>query len=184
MRKLISYNFITLNGFYKDANNDIRWHKHDAEESAYGVDMLESANTLLFGRITYDMMKSYWPTPMALQQAPDMAAGMNRAEKIVFSRTLDSADWHNTRIIRDDMVDQIRQLKQQPGTDLTLLGSGSILTQFADHGLIDEYQIMLDPVAIGQGTPLFNDISRPLDLKLTMSRTFKSGVVLLHYQPV
>jgi dihydrofolate reductase len=113
-----------------------------------------------------------------------MAAGMNRAEKIVFSRTLDSADWHNTRIIRDNMVEQIRQLKQNPGNDLTLLGSGSILTQFADHGLIDEYQIMLDPVAIGQGTPLFNDISRPLDLKLTMSRTFKSGVVLLHYQPV
>lgn len=184
MRKLISYNFITLNGFYKDANNDIRWHKHDTEESAYGVDMLESANTLLFGRITYDMMKSYWPTPMALQQAPDMAAGMNRAEKIVFSRTLDSADWHNTRIIRDNMVEQIRQLKQQPGNDLTLLGSGSILTQFADHGLIDEYQIMLDPVAIGQGTPIFNNLIRPLDLKLSMSRVFKSGVVLLHYQPV
>jgi len=109
---------------------------------------------------------------------------MNKAEKIVFSRTLTKADWENTRIIKEDITGAIKQLKQTPGKDLCLLGSGSILTQLADAGLIDTYQFMVDPVALGDGTPAFKGLTKKLDLKLTSTRTFKSGVVLLNYQPM
>jgi dihydrofolate reductase len=109
---------------------------------------------------------------------------MNKAEKIVFSKTLKKADWQNTRIISENILDEIRKLKEGAGKGMTLLGSGSILTQMADAGLIDEYQIMIDPVAITKGTPIFKNIKHQLDLKLTNTRTFKSGAVLLCYRPV
>jgi len=130
------------------------------------------------------MMASYWPTPMALKNDPIVAKGMNTVDKIVFSRTLKKAEWNNTRLVTDNVEEEMRKMKQTPGKDMTVLGSGSIVTLFAEHGLIDEYQIMVDPVIIGDGTPIFKDIKHKLDLKLTMTRTFKSGVVLLSYQPM
>jgi len=184
MRNLSVFNFVTLNGFYKGPNGDLGWHKHGAEEGAYAAEGLRSESTLLFGRVTYEMMAGYWPTPMAAQNDPVVAAGMNKAEKIVFSRTLKQADWNNSRVIRDNIVGEIKAMKQGSGSDLTILGSGSIVTQFADAGLIDEYQIMVDPVALGSGTPIFNHLKRPLNLKLTTTRAFKSGVVLICYQPL
>ncbi len=108
---------------------------------------------------------------------------MNKAEKIVFSRTLKKVEWNNTRLMKSNIIEEIKKMKQMPGKDMTLLGSGSILTQFAEQGLIDEYQIMVDPVVMGDGTPIFKDIKHKLDLKLTTTRTFKTGVVLLCYQP-
>ena len=184
MRKVTGFNFITLNGYFKGPKGDISWHRHGAEENEYAVESLKAGNTLLFGRVTYEMMVSYWPTPVALKNDPIVAEGMNNAEKIVFSRTLKKAEWKNTRLIKDNIVEEIRKMKQLPGKDMTLLGSGSILTQFAEQGLIDEYQIMVDPVILGDGTPILKGLTRTLDLKLTGTRTFKSGVVLLSYQPV
>jgi dihydrofolate reductase len=184
MRKLSAFNFVTLNGFFKGPKEDISWHRHGAEENQYAVDSMKSGNTLLFGRVTYEMMASYWPTPLALKNDPIVAAGMNTADKIVFSRTLKKADWQNTQLIRDDAVGAVVKMKQRPGKNMTLLGSGSILTQFAEQGLIDEYEIMVDPVVLGNGTPVMKGIGRMLDLKLTGSRIFKSGVVLLSYRPV
>ncbi|HUJ74494.1 MAG TPA: dihydrofolate reductase family protein, partial [bacterium] len=137
----------------------------------------------LLGRVTYEMMASYWPTSAAAQAMPAVAEGMNRSEKIVFSRTLSRAEWQNTRVVQDHMAEEVRRMKQMPGSHMTLLGSGSILTQLAEHNLIDEYLIMLDPVALGAGTPLFQGLRRKLDLKLLATRTFPSGVVLLTYQP-
>ncbi len=183
MRKLSVFNFITLNGFYKGPNEDISWHRHGAEENAYSEEALKSGNILLFGRVTYEMMAGFWPTPMAIQNNPVVAEGMNNADKIVFSRTLEKVEWNNTRLIKDNIVEEIKKLKQLPGKDITILGSGSILTQFAEQGLIDEYQFMIDPVAISNGTPIFKNISHKLDLVLTATRTFKSGTVLLCYQP-
>lgn len=182
MRKLSVFNFMTLNGFYKDANNDMSWHQHGGEESQYSAEMLAQENTLLFGRKTYELMESFWPTPMGEESDPVVAEGMNKAEKIVFSRTLGHASWNNTRIIKDNLVDEVRQLKQTSGNDLALLGSGSILTQLADADLVDEYQFMIDPVAIGQGTPVFYGMKRQLNLKLTDTKVFKSGTVILCYQ--
>jgi dihydrofolate reductase len=183
MRKITAFNFITLNGCYKGPKGDISWHRHGAEENQYAAEGLKFGSTLLFGRVTYEMMASYWPTPIAIKNDPIVAEGMNNADKIVFSRTLKKAEWNNTKLVKDNIAEEIKKMKQMPGKDMTLLGSGSILTQFAEQSLIDEYQIMVDPVVIGDGTPIFKDIRHKLDLKLTMTRTFKSGVVLLCYQP-
>jgi len=183
MRKVTVFNFITLNGYFKGPNGDISWHKHGAEENEYAAEMLKSGNTLLFGRVTYEMMASYWPTPIAIKNDPIVAEGMNNADKIVFSKTLKKVEWSNTRIVKDNIEEEIKKMKQMPGKDMTLLGSGTILTQFAEQSLIDEYQIMVDPVVIGDGTPILKGIRNKLDLKLTSTKTFKSGVVLLCYQP-
>jgi len=146
--------------------------------------MLKSGNTLLFGRVTYEQMASYWPTPHAIKNDPIVAEGMNNADKIVFSRTLKKVEWSNTRLVKDNIEEEIKKMKQMPGKNMTLLGSGSILTQFAEQGLIDGYQIMVNPVVLGDGTPIFKGIKHKLNLKLTTTRTFRNGIVLLCYQPV
>jgi len=186
MRKLSVFNFMTLNGYYKGPDEDISWHKHQVteEENEFAKTGAQSGSVLLFGRVTYEMMSSYWPTPMALEQNPGVAEGMNRSEKIVFSRTLQAADWNNTTLVKDDMIAAVKKLKQQEGAPLTILGSGSIVTQLAAHGLIDEYQFMVDPVALGSGTPIFNGLQQVLHLQLTHSRAFKSGIVLLGYRAI
>lgn len=183
MGKLSVFNFITLNGFYKGVNNDIGWHKHGEEEGEFSAEGAQSDSVILFGRATYDMMYSFWPTPMAMESMPVVADGMNKSEKIVFSRTLKKADWNNTRIINSHAVEEIKKLKKTSKKDMIILGSGTIVTLCAEHGLIDTYQIMIDPVAIGNGTPLFNGMKCQLDLRLTSTRTFKSGVILLNYEP-
>ena len=183
MGKLTVFNFVTLNGYFKGPGGDLSWHKHEGEESEYASEGLQSGSILLFGRITYEMMAGWWPTPEAIKTNPEIANGMNDAEKIVFSRTLKKAGWNNTRLVKDNLTEEIKKLKQLPGRPVTLLGSGSILTQLAEQGLIDEYQIMVDPVALGDGTPIFKNIRHQLDLKLISTRTFKSGVVLLCYKP-
>jgi len=183
MRKVSVFNFVTLDGYFKGPEGDLSWHRHGAEENAFAAEGLKSGNTLLFGRVTYEMMASYWPTPIAMQHDPIVAEGMNKADKIVFSRTLKKAGWNNTRLVEDNIVEEIMKMKRMPGKDMTLLGSGSIVTLFAEQGLLDEYQIMVDPVVLGRGTPIFKGIKHKLDLKLIATRTFKSGVVLLSYQP-
>lgn len=185
MRKLTVFNFVTMNGFFAGPGGDISWHKdNDPEKNEYAEEGIESKNTLIFGRVTYEMMAGFWPSADALKYAPVMAKGMNAADKIVFSKTLEKADWNNTRLVNGDMVEEIKKMKQMEGKDMTILGSGSIISQLTDEGLIDEYQIMLDPVAIGEGTPLFKNIRNQLDLKLTDTRIFKSGVILLSYEPI
>ncbi len=181
MGRLGVFNFVSLNGFFKGPGGDISWHVHGTEENEYAAESLKSGSILLFGRVTYEMMAGYWPTPLALQNNPTVAEGMNNAEKIVFSRSLKKAEWKNTRLVRGNLPDEVRRLKASEEKDLTVLGSGSIVTQLAEHRLIDEYQIMIDPVVLGEGTPVFNNIKQKLNLKLTGTRTFKSGVVLLSY---
>ena len=128
------------------------------------------------------MMASFWPTEMAAQQFPDVAKGMNKAKKLVVSGTLKKADWKNTEIINGDIIEQIRQLKQNSTKDITILGSGQLLTALAAENLVDEYGIMIDPVAIGAGSSLFKGLATPLQLQLAGTRTFKSGVVLHNYK--
>jgi dihydrofolate reductase len=183
MRKVTVFNFITLNGFFKGPNEDISWHKHGDEESAFAAEGSKSGSALLFGRVTFQMMEGYWPTPMAKQSSPEVAEGMNASEKIVFSKTLKSTNWKNSRIVRDNPIDEVKRLKKEKGNDLTVLGSGSIVTQLAENNLIDTYMLMVDPVVLGEGTPIFHGIKRQPDLKLIDTRKFKSGVVLLTYQP-
>jgi len=184
MRKVRAFNFITLSGYIEGPKNDITWHGHDLEQNAYAIEMLKGGDTLLFGRATYELMASYWPTPFALNNDPVVAEAMNSADKIVFSRTLRKVKWSNTRLVRGDMVEEIRKMKEMSGKTMTLLGSGSIVTQLAQESLIDEYQIMVDPVVLGKGTPIFKGLKRRMNLKLTSTRTFRNGTVLLCYQPM
>jgi dihydrofolate reductase len=183
MRKVGVFNFVTLDGYFEGPHRDISWHKHDADGTAYAAEGLKSGSTLLFGRVTYELMASYWPTPLAIKNDPIVAEGMNKAEKIVFSRTLEKAEWSNTKMVKNNIGEEVRKLKQMPGKDMTLLGSGSIMTQLAEQGLIDEYQFMVDPVVLGAGTPIFKNIKQRLNLKLTKTRTFNNGNVLLCYEP-
>lgn len=164
MRKLSVFNFISLNGCYKGPNEDISWHKHGKEENEFAEEDISSDNILLFGRVTYEMMAGYWPTDEAIKNEPELAEGMNKSEKIVFSKTLNEANWNNTRIISSNIIDEIKKIKLTPGKDMTLLGSGKILTQFAEAGLIDNFQIMVDPVVISNGTSIFADIKNNLNL--------------------
>ncbi len=190
MRKLFEFNLVTLDGYFEGPNRDISWHNvtsgsgMDAEFNEYAIDMLNSVDTLLFGRVTYELMARYWPSQDAVKNDPIVAGKMNTLPKIVFSRTLSTVEWNNTRLIKENIVEEIKKMKQQPGTDMVILGSGSIVSKFAQRGLIDEYRIMVNPVVLGNGTPLFNGIKDKLNLKLLKTRTFKSGNVLLYYEPV
>jgi len=184
MATLSVFNFISLDGYYKGLNEDIGWHNHDVEETEYSAQSLQADSILLFGRVTYDMMFSFWPSAMAIQNMPQVARGMNDAEKIVFSNTMQTAEWNNTRVISGDIVEEVRKLKLSSAKDLTILGSGTILNQFTDAGIIDDYQLMISPIAIGEGTPIFKGIKQNLNLRLINSRIFKNGTLLLDYKPI
>jgi dihydrofolate reductase len=184
MGKLTIFNFISLNGFYKGPNGDVSWAHGDEETDAFAVESNKDEGMLLFGRVTYEMMASFWPTPYARQLNAALADGMNKKEKIVFSSTLQKADWANTRIMKGNIIEEIKRLKTIPGKDMTVLGSGSIINQFAEAGLIDEYQVMMHPVVLGEGTPIFSGLKKKLNMKLVSSRIFKSGKVLLCYEAV
>lgn len=184
MGKLSAFEFISLNGFFEGAKGDISWHMHGSEENQFSAESLKSGSTLLFGRITYQMMASYWPTPAAMKNDPTVARGMNNAEKIVFSRTLKIVDWKNTHLITKNITEEIRRMKNTAGKNMTILGSGSIIKHFAEAKLIDEFQIMIDPVILASGRPLFDGLKHTVNLKLMNTKVLKSGVVLLSYRPV
>jgi dihydrofolate reductase len=184
MRKLSVFNFLSLDGYYKDINNKTDWHTHGGkEEGKFSEEGAQSGSILVFGRVTYDMMAGFWPSPMAHEMFPKVATGMNQSEKIVFSKKLKKAAWSNTKVISGNIINEMKKLKKSAGSDLTILGSGSLVTQFAEEGLIDTYIFMVDPIAIGSGTPIFNGLKRQLNLKLISSRKFKSGTVLNSYEP-
>ncbi len=181
MRKLTVFNLMTLDGYFAGQGGDISWHNVDEEFQELAKEASNSGNTLLFGRVTYELMASYWPTPEAIKNDPIVARGMNSAKKIVFSRTLNKVDWNNTRLVKNDLLSEIRNLKQESEKDLTVLGSGSIVSQLAQERLIDEYQILLNPVVIGKGKTMFEGVKDRFSLKLTKTREFGNGNVLLSY---
>ena len=187
MRKLIVFNHVSLDGYFTDANGDMSFAQNaipDAEWDAFVAGNAGGGGTLVFGRITYDLMVSFWPTPFAAEQMPAVAERMNNLPKVVFSRTMDEASWNNTRLVRDDLAGEIRRLKQGDGEDMVIFGSGTIVSQLTQEGLIDEYQIVLDPVALGKGRIIFDGIKEKLPLKLTKTRTFGNGNILLCYEPL
>jgi Dihydrofolate reductase len=175
---------VTLDGFFEGPNKEIDWHNVDEEFNEYAIDLLNSVDILLFGRVTYELMASYWPTPSATTNDPIVAEKMNSLPKIVFSTTLHKADWNNTRLVKERIAEEILKLKLQPGKDMVIFGSGSIVSTFTQLGLIDEYRIIVNPVVLGNGNPLFKGIHDKLNLKLLRTKTFSSGNVLLCYQPI
>jgi dihydrofolate reductase len=183
MRKLQAFTSISLDGFFTDAKGDMSWaHRHDEEWNAFSSGNASGTGELLFGRRTYEMMASFWPTPQAAQMLPEVAAGMNRMRKYVVSRSLDEAGWQNTTLIKGDLAAGIRKLKAQDGPDIVILGSGSIVSQLTQARLVDAYQIVVIPVVLGQGRTLFETVRDRVDLKLTKSKSFTNGNVVVWYE--
>jgi dihydrofolate reductase len=186
MRRLGVFNSVSLDGYFMDAQGGMSWAhngKQDPEWDAFTAGNAKGGGMLLFGRITYDLMASYWPTPLAMQQNPVVAEQMNSLQKVVFSRTLNKASWKNTRLVKTDLAAEVRKMKQEPGDDMVILGSGSIVSQLAQEGLIDEYRIVMIPLILGKGKTLFEGVKERLNLKLTESRSFANGNVVLSYAP-
>lgn len=186
MRKLIVFDSTSLDGYFVDASGDMGFAHNDggdAEWNAFVEGNASGGGTLVFGRKTYELMAGWWPTPMAAQAMPAVAERMNSATKVVFSRTLRSAAWRNTTLVRDDLVGAIRRLKAEPGEGLAILGSGSLVAQLAPHGLIDEYQVVVVPVVLGGGRTLFDGVPSRIPLRLVGSRAFGNGNVVLRYEP-
>lgn len=185
-RTLGAFLHISVDGYYCDARGDMSFARKppdDAEWNGFVTGNASGGGMLLFGRTTYDMMAAWWPTPMAAKAMPEVAAGMNAMPKIVFSRTMTSAVWSNTTLVKDDVVGAVRRMKDGKGPDMVILGSGSIVTQLAGAGLIDTFQIVVNPVALGAGKSLFSGLTAPLNLALTNNRVFKNGSVVLWYAP-
>jgi dihydrofolate reductase len=184
MRKLGVFNQVTLDGYIADVTGDMSWaHKQDAEWNAFVADNAKGGAQLVFGRITYEMMASFWPTPPALENMPVVAERMNSLPKVVFSRTMDKASWSNTKLVKGDTAAEMRKLKNEPGLDMVIFGSGSIVSPLAQEGLIDEYQIVVNPIVLGKGKSMFGGVGSKLPLKLTKTRAFGNGNVLLCYEP-
>jgi dihydrofolate reductase len=178
VRRVIVSNVASLDGFFETPDKKLDWVVTDAEFFDYAKGMLRAADTLLFGRATYEHMADYWPTA----PTDEIADKMNNLEKIVFSRTLYEAAWNNSRLAEKNPQEEVSSLKKRPGKDIVVLGSASVASSLLQAGLVDEYRVILQPVLIGRGNPLFKDITERIQLKLILARAFGSGVVLLSYQ--
>ena len=173
MRKITVFNHLTVDGFFAGPQGEMDWFmgiKKDEEYEAYTHEQSsKSGNTLIFGHTTYEMMKSYWPTPDAIRNDPGMASVVNNSPKIVFSKTLknvkEEPNWKNIRLFHEIKLEEIIKLKEQAGEDFTILGSGSIVQQFSNLGIIDDYHLVIVPVILGMGKPLFKDVNK-MNLKL------------------
>ncbi len=185
MRRLVVFQQMSLDGYFTDSQGDMMWAKQDSDEefNAFSSENAKGGGVLIFGRITYEMMASYWPTRQAHESLPVVAERMNSLPKIVFSRSLDRVSWNNTTLVKGDLVAEVRKLKKKAGEGMAILGSGSIVAQLALEDVIDEYQIVVNPIALGGGRTMFDGIKSRVDLKLTDSRTFRNGKVFLRYEP-
>ena len=186
MRRVLVFNSVSLDGFFVDQNGDMSWahvRDRDGDFNEFVQGNARGGGELLFGRLTYDLMASYWPPPLALKNDPVVAEGMNSLPKVVFSRTMEKASWSNTRLAKGDPAGEVRRMKKASGNDMVIMGSGSIISQLTQERLIDEYQVVVVPVILGQGRTMFDGVTEKLALKLTKSRVFGNGNVFLCYEP-
>jgi dihydrofolate reductase len=185
MRKLIVFNHISLDGYFVGENGDSSWAhagSDDPEFAAFTSDNAKGDAEFLFGRVTYELMASFWPTPVAQQQMPIVAKAMNETPKMVFSRTLTKVSWQNTQLMKGDLIEVVRKRKSERGPAIIVFGSGTLVAQLAGNGLVDEYQIIVNPVAIGKGRTMFDGLGKPLNLKLNRVMSFKNGKTFLQFE--
>ncbi len=184
MRKLKVFESISIDGYFTDKGNDMSWAHAVAPDAEFQLWVAGNAggeSDLLFGRKTFQMMEAFWPTPMAAKQMPEVAKGMNAAKKWVVTRkapTRWKTQWANSECLSGDLVEAVRKLKKGRGSDIVILGSGSLVAQLGEAGLVDEYQFVVIPVALGSGRTLFTHEGK---LKLIAHRVFSSGRVVLTY---
>jgi dihydrofolate reductase len=183
MRKIIVSNLVSLDGFFEGPNREIDWFVVEEEFFEYAKELLRSVDTILFGRITYEGMASYWPTLAAADNDPTITHKMNNLSKVIFSKTLSEVEWNNSKLVKGNIAEEIRKMKEEPGKDMVIFGSGSIVSALTRLGLIDEYRIIVNPVILGKGNPLFKGLQDKLNLELLKTQKLKSGVVIFYYQP-
>lgn len=185
MRRLSVFNSVSLDGYFVGSNGDMSWaHNNDPEWMEFTNSNAKGESAMLFGRVTYDMMKSFWPTPAAAQAMPKVAAAMNGAQKVVFSRTLSEATWENTQLVKDNIVEFVRAQKQMDGPPMLLMGSGTIIAQLSSPRLIDQYQIVTVPTVLGTGRTMFEGVEPKLELeRVEETRMFKNGNIVNTYRP-
>lgn len=181
MRKVIMWNLVTLDGYFEGPKSwEIDWHEYvwGEELERLSVEQAKSIGMLLFGRVTYQGMAGYWSSAQG-----EIADFMNRVPKVVFSRTLERADWNNTRLVKTNAAAEVARLKEEPGKDLFIFGSAVLSSALMQHGLIDEYRLALTPLVLGGGSPLFKPGPDRRRMQLLEARPLKSGCVILRYQP-
>jgi len=185
MRKIILFMHTTLDGFTAGLNGEMDWIKLNDEMFDYAAKRTEEADTALYGRVTYQMMQSYWPTagdqPKATKHDIEHSTWYNKVEKVVLSKTMKGQYLDKTTIISDNAVEEINKLKNKPGKNILIFGSPSASHLLMQHNLIDEYWLFVNPVILVQGIPLFKDISHSIQLKLVENINFDCGVAGLHY---
>jgi len=183
MRKVYMFNRTSVDGFFTGPGGNIDWFIHDPQVDQ-ALHKMMNLDTVLFGRLTYQMFESYWPGVARDPHAPEgeraMGNELNQMTKLVFSTTLDNVTWENSKLFKHNVVDEVRQLKHSQGADIVIFGSGSIVQQLACEDLIDEYLILVTPVVLGAGKSLFSGVDKS-NFKLLEARSFQSGNVLLHY---
>ena len=185
MRNLIFFMHTSLDGFVAGLNGEMDWIKVDDEMFDFVATMTDQADTALYGRVTYEMMQSYWPKageqPNASKHDIEHSTWYNRVSKVVLSKTMKEAGLHNTKVIGDQLSDNINKIKQQGGKNILIFGSPRASQSLLNQGLIDEFWLFVNPIIIGQGMPLFKNITGTTKLKLVESKTFTCGVIALHY---
>lgn len=185
MRKVISFMHISLDGFVAGPKGEMDWIKVDQEIFEYVGKRIKEGDTALYGRVTYQMMESYWPTagdkPSASQHDIEHAKWYKHVYKVVLSRTMKGMDLPNTKIISDNLSNEINEIKQQAGNDILLFGSPTATHSLIQQGLIDGYWLFVNPVILGQGIPLFTGIKDKIKLELLFTHQFACGVTELNY---
>ncbi|QJC51705.1 dihydrofolate reductase [Paenibacillus albicereus] len=190
MRKLVLFLHASLDGFVEGPGGemDIGWVSYDADLEKHAKEILSTADTVLWGRGTYQMMHGYWPSvpsdPSASEHEREHAAWIERTSKIVFSTTLDKVEWNHSRLVKENVKDEILNLKQQSGKDMVILGSPRFAHCVMGLDLIDEIKLTFSPVLIGSGLPLFRGLQKKTGLRLIENKTFDSGAIGLHYEVV
>ena len=183
MRKIYMFNLMSLDGFFEGPDHNLDWHQVDGDFNDFAIQQLQASDLIVFGRATYTMMAEYWPTAAAIEDDPEVANAMNQTPKLVFSRTLRSAAWQNTRLVSSDPAEELRRLKQQPGKEIAIFGSAELMEGLlTTPGVVDELRVLVIPVLLGGGTPLFKTEPKALKLELAGVRQFGNGNVLLTYK--
>lgn len=185
MRKLVLFLHTSLDGFVAGPNGEMDWINVDEEIFDYGAERINNADTALYGRVTYQMMEGYWPTaadqPNPTRHDLDHSRWYNGVAKVVLSRTMNGASVVNTKIISDNLTDEVIKLKQGPGKEIIIFGSPSAAHALMAENLIDDYWLFVNPILLGHGIPIFKNVKAKTALALVTSKVFSSGVVCLHY---
>ena len=184
MRALRVFNSITLDGYFAGAHGDLGWahERQDDEWRAFTTENASGGGELVFGRVTYEMMVRFWPTPEAHDAMPVVAEQMNRLPKVVFSRTLTRADWPTTTIAGGDLAEEVARLKAEPGGDIVAYGGFTLAQALTRADLVDEYRLMVRPVALGSGEPMFSDLTAARRLDLVECTPYPDGTVISVYR--